>query len=85
MKIPRLIPPILGLALSVASADVPDAIHPDFELCEVKMPARYKTMGLAFLTDGTLVLATTEMVGGGEVPEADPGHQVFLVRGICQP
>lgn len=82
MKIPRLLPPILCLALSVASADNPDVIHPDFELCEAKMPAKYKTMGLAFLTDGTLVLATTETVGGGEVPAVDPGHQVFLFRGI---
>jgi hypothetical protein len=81
MKTPFLLPPILALALSVASADIPDAMHPDFELRELKMPAQYKTMGLAFLKDGTLVLATTETVGGGEVPEPDPAHQILLVRG----
>ena len=56
-------------------------MHPDYELRELKMPALYKTMGLAFLKDGTLVLATTEAIGGGEVPEADSGHKVLLVRG----
>src|SRR5688500_13967635 len=81
MKIPFLIPPLSALALSVAFADIPDAPHPDFELREIKMPARYKTMGLAFLKDGTLVLATTETIGGGEVPVANPGHQILLVRG----
>jgi hypothetical protein len=82
MKNPFRFASILGLALAYSQADISDAMHPDFELRMAKMPAQYKTMGLAFLADGTLVLATTEAVGGGEVPEADPGHQVLLVRGI---
>lgn len=82
MKIRFLITSILAQFLSLASADIPEAMHPDFELREMKMPARYKTMGLAFLKDGTLVLATTQSVGGGEVPDANPAHQVLLVRGI---
>ena len=81
MKIPFLIPPLSALALSFAFADIPDAPHPDFDLREIKMPARYKTMGLGFLKDGALVLATTETIGLGEVPAANPGHQILLVRG----
>jgi hypothetical protein len=85
MKFSTLIAPCAALALSVAftpaAADIPDAPHPDFELRELKMPVLYKTMGLAFLKDGTMVLGTTEEVGGGEVPEANPEHKVLLIRG----
>ena len=69
------------LMLGAACAEIPDAVHPDFDLKELRMPAYYKTMGLAFLKDGTMVLATTETIGGGEVPDADPLHKVFLIKG----
>ena len=71
----------LSLAFSPARAAIPDTVHPDFELRQLRMPTTYKTMGLAFLKDGTLVLATTDVIGGGEVPDANSNHKIFLVRG----
>jgi hypothetical protein len=74
---------VLALASVVrpAGASIADTVHPDFELKEIRMPALFKTMGLAFLQDGTMVLATTEAIGSGEVPAPDPEHCVYLVRG----
>jgi hypothetical protein len=66
-------------AASMAAAGIPDAMHPDFDLKEVPLPAKYKTMGLGFLSDGRMVLATTEQIGGGEVPAADPVNKLFVV------
>jgi hypothetical protein len=71
----------LTWACAFVSAEIADSVHPDFELREVRMPATYKTMGMAFLKDGTLVLATTDAIGGGEVPVPDPKHKIYLVRG----
>ncbi|MDB5106496.1 MAG: rane protein [Fibrobacteres bacterium] len=70
----------LVLTLTPGTAEIADSVHPDFTLHELRMPAEYKTMGLAFLKDGTLVLATTDVVGGGEVPLEDANHKVFLVN-----
>jgi glucose/arabinose dehydrogenase len=70
-----------GAVAAAASADVADGVHPDFELKEIRMPATFKTMGLGFLKDGTLVLGTTDVVGGGEVPAPDANHKVYLVEG----
>jgi len=72
----------LAWALSPAGAAIPDAVHPDFELKELRMPAAFKTMGLGFLEDGTLVLATTEAIGGGEIPAPDTEHRIYLVKGF---
>jgi hypothetical protein len=71
-----LLPPAPGFA------QIPEAVHPDFDLREIKLPTRYKTMGLDFFKDGTLVLGTSEVIGGGEVPIADAANKVFLIKGI---
>lgn len=71
----------MGLAFHYAGAAIVDAVHPDFELKEIRMPAKFKTMGLGFLEDGTMVLATTEAIGGGEIPDPDPQHRIYLVKG----
>jgi hypothetical protein len=72
---------ILPLLCALASAEIADTVHPDFELRAIALPAQYKTMGMGFLSDGTLALATTEAVGGGEVPEPSAEHKVLLIRG----
>jgi hypothetical protein len=64
-----------------SGAGIPDAPHPDYALAPLRMPAYYKTMGIAFLKDGTMVLATTSAIGGGEVPAADAKGKVLLVKG----
>lgn len=65
-----------------AWSGVSDSVHPDFELGEIRMPAYYKTMGLAFLENGTLVLATAVGdLGLGDVPKPDPGNKVLLIEG----
>lgn len=74
-------------AFAPIHGETPDStVHPDFHLKELQMPSRYKTMGLAFLGDGTLVLAATEEIAEkiamGEVPKPDPKNKVFLVKGI---
>src|SRR5690606_4956279 len=61
-------------------------IHPDFRLQELRMPAKYKTMGLAFLGDGTLVLAATEeiseRIGMGDMPKPSAENKIYLVQGL---
>src|SRR4051812_29211496 len=64
-----------------AGGAIQDAVHPDYTLAELQMPSRYKTMGLAFLKDGTMVLATIGTIGAGEVPAEDADCKVFLVKG----
>ncbi|MDB5050925.1 MAG: hypothetical protein JWO30_3996 [Fibrobacteres bacterium] len=76
----RALAPLI-LILSVSRAAIPEAAHPDYGLAEVRMPALYKTMGLAFLKDGTMVLAVTDFVGGGEAPDADVNGKVYLIKG----
>ncbi len=71
----------LALLCAYASAEIPDSTHPDYDLRVVAMPLQFKTMGLAFLPDGSLALATTDAVGGGEVPDPSPEHKVYLLRG----
>jgi hypothetical protein len=78
--------PIHVLAASLlfhawSGAAIPDAPHPDYALSPLLMPAYYKTMGIAFMKDGTMVLATTAVIGGGEVPVADAKSKVYLVKG----
>jgi hypothetical protein len=74
---------ILWLSFSPprVNAAIADSVHPDFEIAEIKLPALYKTMGLGFLSNGTMVLATTETIGMGEIPKEDPLHQIFLITG----
>jgi hypothetical protein len=67
-----------------SEATIADAPHPDFDLTEVPFPAKIKTMGLAFLKDGRMVVAVTDFVGGGEVPaKASPAVKVYLVSGYA--
>lgn len=72
----------LTLLCALASAEIADTVHPDFELRAIAMPARYKTMGMAFLPDGSLALGTTEAIGGGEIPEPSEDHKLLLLRGM---
>lgn len=85
MWIPLRAFPALFLAFAAVSAaaraNVSDGVHPDFDLKEIRMPATFKTMGLGFLSDGTMVLGTTDVVGGGEIPAPDLNHKVYLVSG----
>lgn len=46
------------------------------------MPETYMTMGLSFLSDGRLVVATTGNEGGGEIPPADAASMIMLVSGL---
>jgi hypothetical protein len=72
---------ILGMASAFAETPA-NQVHPDFKLEEVKLPARYKTMGMDFLPDGRMVLGVIETVGMGEVPPADTGNKVLLISGL---
>ena len=72
----------LGLGFMGSMAAIPESAHPDFDLSKIPFPEKYKTMGLAFLKDGRMVLATTDFIGGGEVPAAGSDkHKIYLVSG----
>ena len=73
--------PGLILLHAVCRAAIPDAPHPDYSLGEIRLPALFKTMGLGFLKDGTLALATTDFIGGGEMPEPSVSGKVYLIKG----
>jgi hypothetical protein len=62
-----------------------DAIHPAFEITAVPLALKYRTMGMAFLSDGRMVLLTTTKIGGGETPDPDPDAAVYLVSGANTP
>jgi len=69
-------------AITFSTAGIPDALHPDFTLSEVPLPAKYWCMGVAFLQDGRMALAVTDFEGGGEVPEnKSAGNKVLIVSG----
>lgn len=74
---------LLGvLAGRPALATLPmDAVHPAFEISAVPLTAKFKTMGLAFLSDGSMVVLTTGKIGGGEVPDPDAEAAVYIVSG----
>ncbi|HKP95614.1 MAG TPA: hypothetical protein VJ385_07645 [Fibrobacteria bacterium] len=55
-------------------------MHPDYEMKEVPLAAKYKTMGMGFLSDGRMVLATTDFIGGGEVPATgNVNHKILII------
>ncbi len=54
-------------------------MHPDFELKEVPLAIRYKTMGMGFLSDGRLAIATSEFIGGGEVPDSAGADRKVII------
>lgn len=75
----------LGLGITAAFSAIPEAAHPDVDLTLVPLPAKYKTMGMAFLKDGRMVLATTDFIGGGEMPAAKSDkHKLLLITGATQ-
>jgi len=59
-----------------------DAIHPAFDITQVPLVSKYRTMGMAFLSDGRMVLLTTNKIGGGEIPDPDPESAVFLISDL---
>src|SRR4051812_21698682 len=56
------------LGVKGAMGAIPASMHPDFDLSQAGLATPYKTMGMAFLSDGRMILGTTEAIGGGEVP-----------------
>ncbi len=70
----------LAVTVSLAVGGIPDSMHPDWDLKEVSIPDKYKTMGMGFLSDGRMVITTSEFIGGGEVPKAASiDHKVLIV------
>src|SRR5438445_1956270 len=59
-----------------------DAVHPAFEITQVPLAAKYRTMGMAFLSDGRMVLLTTNVIGSGEIPDPSPDAAVYLIGGL---
>ena len=59
-----------------------DGVHPAFDIATVPLPSKYAAMGLAFLSDGRMVLLTTGKIGGGEIPDPDPESAVYIVSGL---
>ena len=50
---------LASLSPGKASAALPDnGIHPAFDIKEVPLPDKYRTMGIDFLSDGRMVIAT---------------------------
>ena len=75
---------ILGLALCAIPAAATlgaNAINPAYDIKELALPEKYRTMGIDFLADGRMVLLTTGTMGGGEVPNPDANSCVFLING----
>jgi len=82
-----LIPAALfALSAVPASAQVPwpqDTKNPSLILDQIPLPATYMNMGIAFLSDGRMVVATTEVeTVNGEIPAAKPGSMVMIVDGM---
>lgn len=69
----------LAMAAFVSLAGIPDAMHPDYEMREVPLAEKYKTTGMGFLSDGRMVVASTDFIGGGEVPAASPEGKLLLI------
>lgn len=72
----------LALTANLAFGGIVDAMHPDFDLKEIPLAEKYKTMGMGFLSDGRMVIVTSEFIGGGEVPKtASNTHKVLIISG----
>ena len=59
-----------------------DSRNPGLAIDTIPMPAQYMTMGLGFLSDGRLVLATAGIEGGGQIPPTDPNSAIWIVGGV---
>jgi hypothetical protein len=73
---------LLWLA-SAGAAAIPTTVHPAYEIKELGLPEKYRTMGIDFLADGRMVLVTAGVMGGGEVPNPDANSCVFIVSGAA--
>ncbi|MDB5104399.1 MAG: hypothetical protein JWP91_2088 [Fibrobacteres bacterium] len=67
--------------MTAPAFSIPTTVHPAFDIKELGLPDKYRTMGIDFLSDGRMVLVTTGTMGGGEVPNPDPNSCVFIVSG----
>lgn len=68
-----------------AAAQAPwpqDTRNPGLAIDTVPMPANYMTMGLDFLPDGRLALATAGIAGGGNIPVPDANSAIWIVGGL---
>lgn len=85
---PRLLLPALIAAAAAlpAAAQSPwpqETRNPSLTIETIPLPGNYMTMGLAFLPDGRLALATTgERTTNGEIPAANPNSFIMLVGGL---
>ncbi len=61
---------------------IPTTVHPAYDIKELGLPDKYRTMGVDFLSDGRMVMVTTGIMGGGEVPAPDANSCVFIVSGV---
>ncbi len=59
-----------------------DTRNPGLIIDTIPMPAQYMTMGLGFLSDGRMVLATAGIEGGGQIPPTDPNSAIWIVGGV---
>ena len=76
--------PALALACLAAPAGAvlaPNAVNPAYSVTALGLPEQYHTMGIGFLSDGRMVVLTTGIIGGGEIPNPDANSAVYLVRG----
>ena len=89
MKIEEIIRPCrsgMGMLLAVfiampGFARIADnAVHPAYEMKTIPMPAMYKSMGVGFLPDGRMVLATGYVEDGKD----DPGDEsnIWAISGV---
>ena len=78
---------LIGLVVTLGrlptSAALSDIVHPAFELKVIPMPALYRTTGMQFLSDGRMVLATTQLIPPyGDVPAASTAAKLYVVSGL---
>ncbi|MDB5105399.1 MAG: hypothetical protein JWP91_3088 [Fibrobacteres bacterium] len=77
---------LVALSASLVHAQAPwpqDTKNPSLVIETVPMPATYMNMGFAFLSDGRMVMATTEIeTVNGEIPPAKPGSMIQIVSGL---
>ncbi len=86
MKLRSPISGIVALGLlflnSPLQATTPTTVNPRYTLSVVGLPQQYWTMGIDFLSDGRMVLAVTDFMGGGDVPAPRAASQIVVVSGL---
>jgi len=58
--------------------------HPSYVVSKVPLNTTFRTMGMAFLSDGRMVVAAT-FQGTGEITPPDTGSAIYLISGISTP